>query len=55
MLNSTREYYIIVCVSTSRFSARAMADVKKCCLACEQVSRLDRGTWSVAEMEVTVS
>lgn len=55
ILTSTKEYDIIVFVFTSRFSARAMVDAKKFCLACEQVSRLDRGTWRVAEMEVAVS
>lgn len=55
ILNNTKEYCILMCVHTSKFHARAMADVKKVCSVNEQVSRLDRGVWRVAEMEAAVS
>lgn len=50
ILNNTKEYCIIVCDPTSKLSARAMPDVKRCCSVCEQVSRLDRGVWRIAEI-----
>lgn len=45
----------IMCVPTSRFCFRAMIDVKRFFLVCEQVSRLDRGVWIVVEMQEIVS
>lgn len=50
-----QEMLIIMCVSTSRFYFRAMIDVKRLYLVCEQVSRLTRGVWRAFEMQKVVS